>query len=224
MPGWFAGGCGRGLCEKEIMMTGFVGELFGFLRPALVALLLGLGFVLAPGAVVAADNGIFLGVAAGDVSSDYDWGLGPQAIGAAQEDRGFKLIGGVRPIDALAVEVDYVDFGATAVPIFVACPAVVGFPCPDRASIDTRALQVSVVGLLALPLLDVFGRVGVSRWESDRTVRFTSSRTEEGTDPTFGVGAQVRVGSFALRVEYERFERPSGSVDIASLGFTYTFL
>lgn len=180
--------------------------------------------LVCPSAAFAADNGIFLGAAVAEVSTDYDWRLGPQSIGAVSEDTGFKLIGGIRPFDAFAIEVDYMDFGTTSVPIFVACPALVGFPCPDRASIDTRALSVSALGMLALPLIDIYGRLGVARWESDREVLFTSSRSEEGTDPVIGVGAQIRVGSFALRLEYERFDRPRGSVDMTSLAFTYTFL
>jgi len=76
---------------------------------------------------------------------------------------------------------------------------------------------------VALPLVDLFARVGVSRWESELQV-LSSTQKEEGTDPTYGVGAQVRVGSFALRLEYERFDLEDDSVDLVSLGFTYTFL
>jgi hypothetical protein len=32
------------------------------------------------------------------------------------------------------------------------------------------------------------------------------------------------LGSFALRLEYERFDLDDDSVDLVSLGFTYTFL
>lgn len=170
----------------------------------------------------AADNGVYLGASAGDAATDYNWNLGQ--TDAVTEDSGFKLIGGVRPLDAMAVEFDYVDFGSASVPISVACPPVVGVSCPNSASIDTRALSVSIVGHIALPLLDLFGRVGVSRWESELELQLAPTQKTQGTDPTYGLGAQLRLGSFALRLEYERFERARDSVDLTTFGFTYTFL
>ena len=65
--------------------------------------------------------------------------------------------------------------------------------------------------------------VSVSRWESEASL-FGASQKETGTDPVYGAGAQVRVGSFALRLEYERFDFDDDSADLVSLGFTYTFL
>jgi hypothetical protein len=184
-------------------------------------------WALAPGAVSAADNGFYFGASVGDVRNDDDWldeSLDQYSRTMTGDDRGFKLIGGIRPLDAIAIELDYVDFGTRELAIGVVCPAVVGFPCPDRASLDMQAVSASVVGLWALPLVDLFGRVGVARWESESEVRFSPASEESDTDLVYGVGAQVRVGSFALRVEYERFDWPRGDRDFASLGFTYTFL
>jgi hypothetical protein len=78
------------------------------------------------------------------------------------------------------------------------------------------------VGLFTLPLVDLYGRVGVARWESERTI--FAPQKDEGTDPTYGAGVQLRIGSFAVRVEYERFEFGDDSADMRSVGFTYTFL
>lgn len=174
--------------------------------------------LLAPGAALAADNGIYLGLASSDVSSDYDVG-GLAVSGPVDDERGFKAIVGFRPLDSFAIEANYADFRDTTVPIGILCVAP---NCPTEASIDSRAVSVSAVGLLALPLVDLYGRVGVSRWESKQTV--FAVQESEGTDPTYGAGAQVRVGSFALRLEYERFEFDDDSADLVSVGFTYTFL
>ena len=84
------------------------------------------------------------------------------------------------------------------------------------------SLSVSAVGLFSLPLVDLYGRVGLARWEAER--RVLVAQKDEGTDPTYGAGVQVRLGSFALRVEYERFELGDDSADLRSIGFTYTFL
>jgi hypothetical protein len=177
-------------------------------------------FLFAPGgAALAADNGFYLGLASADVSSDYD--LGPAAVGDANDDRGFKGIVGFRPLDAFAIEANYVDFGDTTVPLAIAC---ITTPCPNQASIDSQAISVSAVGMLALPLVDLFARVGYAKWNSDLDVAALASQERDGSDPTYGAGAQVRIGSFALRLEYERFELDDNSADLVSIGFTYTFL
>lgn len=169
-----------------------------------------------PGIALAADNGFYLGGAASDVSSDYTV---PSASRGPDDDDGLKLIGGFRPLDAFAIEANYADFGTTRVPLGIVC---VTTPCPAETAIDAQALSVSAVGLFTLPLVDLYARVGVARWESERRIAF--SRDDEGTDPTYGAGVQLRFGSFALRVEYERFEFGDDSADMRSVGFTYTFL
>jgi hypothetical protein len=166
---------------------------------------------------LAADNGIYVGLASSDVSSDYD--VGAFSVGPVDDERGFKAIVGFRPLDSFAIEANYADLGATRVPLGLVC---VTTPCPAAASIDSQAVSVSAVGLFALPLVDLYARVGVSRWESEQ--RAFAPQEREGTDPTYGAGAQVRVGSFALRMEYERFDFDDDSADLVSIGFTYTFL
>jgi hypothetical protein len=181
------------------------------------SLLLWASLLVPGGGALAADNGFYLGLASSDISSDYE--LGPAAIGDADDDRGFKGIVGFRPLDAFAIEANYVDFGETSVPLGIAC---ITTPCPNEATIDSQAISVSAVGMFALPLVDRFARVGYARWESDLAPFATEERS--GSDPTYGAGAQVRLGSFALRLEYERFEFDDDSADLVSIGFTYTFL
>jgi hypothetical protein len=174
-------------------------------------------WLVMPGVALSADNGFYLGGSASDVSSDYS---APVSAGAAQDDDGFKLIGGIRPLDSFAIEANYVDLGTTRVPLpGLVCVTV---PCPTETSIDSQAVSVSAVGLVALPFVDLYARVGVARWETERQTLL--SQKDEGTDPTYGAGVQLRFGSFAVRVEYERFEFGDESADLRSVGFTYTFL
>ena len=173
--------------------------------------------LLAPGAALAADNGIYVGLASSDVSSDYDVD-GLASGGPVDDERGFKAMVGFRPLDSFAIEANYLDLGDTRVPLGLLCVAP---NCPADALIDSQAVSVSAVGLFTLPLVDLYGRVGVSRWESKQTL--FAVQKNEGTDPTFGAGAQVRVGSFALRLEYERFDFDDDSAELVSIGFTYTF-
>ena len=169
-----------------------------------------LAALAAPGAALAADNGFYVGLASSDVSSDY-----ALTASNADDDRGLKAIVGFRPLDSFAIEANYVDLGETTMPLFC-----VTTPCQE-ASVEAQSLSVSAVGLLALPLVDLYARVGYSKWEQDLSP-FAQKR--DGSDPTYGAGAQVRVGSFALRLEYERFDFDDDSADLVSLGFTYTFL
>jgi hypothetical protein len=188
------------------------------LRNRCLLLMLSLAACVAtPGVALAADNGFYLGGSASDVSSDY---AAPVGAGPARDDDGFKLIGGFRPLDKFALEANYVDLGTTRVPLNVVC---VTTPCPSETAIDAQALSVSAVGLFTLPLVDLYGRVGLARWESERRV-LSFTQEAEDTDPTYGAGVQVRFGSFALRVEYERFDLGDDSVDLRSVGFIYTFL
>jgi hypothetical protein len=176
---------------------------------------------LAPAVGWCADNGIYIGGSLASPSPNLDWSTdhGPE-----DEGEGLKAIVGARPLDWLAIEANYVDLGETAVPLFVACPAIAGFPCPDEETFDARAVSISVLGMLALPLVDLYARAGSARWETKRQVRFGPVQKRAGTDATYGLGLQARVGSFALRAEYERFDFDRDEADSLSVGFTYTFL
>ena len=176
------------------------------------------------GAAHAQDNGIYIGASAADVSTDFDLGAAAPAYDVDDETSGFKLIAGIRPLNPLAVEFNYVDLGEMDAILSRVCPPVVGGGCPGSATFDARALSVSAVAFYSLPLVDLFGRVGAARWESKREIPLLGSATERGTDLTYGAGVQVRFLSFAVRAEYERFELDRDSVDSVSIGFTYTFL
>jgi len=178
--------------------------------------------MLACGAAYAQDNGIYIGAAVSDVSSDFDLGVVAPAYRLDDEDNGFKLIGGIRPLDRLALEVNYVDLGEANAALAATCPVQAGGTCPVSAAFDARALSVSAVGFYTLPFVDLYGRAGVARWKSESNATFFGD-TERGTDLTYGVGAQLRFLSLALRLEYERFELDRDSIDSVSLGLTYTF-
>lgn len=177
---------------------------------------------LAPAAGWCADNGIYIGGSLASPSPNIDWSA---SHGPEDEGVGFKAIVGARPLDWLAIEANYVDLGETAVPLIAGvCSVFPGSPCPNEETFNARAVSLSVLGMRALPLVDLYARVGTARWETERQVRFGPLQERTGTDLTYGLGLQARVGSFALRAEYERFDFDRDEVDSLSLGFTYTFL
>lgn len=161
---------------------------------------------LAASPAIAADNGIYLGASIGasgveDDELDFD--------GHAT---GYKVIAGWRFLDWLAVEGNYVDFGSTD-------DTVLG----ERIEADADGLSLSALVFLPVGPVDVFGRVGAVDWSADVSSVDLGDFEDDGTDLTYGVGAQFRLGSLAFRAEYELFELGDSDVDMISVGVTWTF-
>lgn len=84
------------------------------------------------------------------------------------------------------------------------------------------------IGIALMPMLpasdqvDVFGKIGLFRWDSDlRTNAFgpTESFDDDGTDLLFGGGVRLRLGDrFSLRGEWEQFELDDEDVTLLSVG------
>ena len=76
------------------------------------------------------------------------------------------------------------------------------------------------MGFLPLGPVDLFARVGAIDWNADIDAPNLDVRaSDDGTDLTYGVGAQFRVWSLSLRAEYERFDiSDADTVDMISLG------
>lgn len=172
------------------------------------ALLAGL---LPAGAARAADNGFYLGAGLtqtriDDVVPSIDF----------KDDSSYKLIAGFRPLDAFAVEVNYLDLGRDS--------DTLG---PVSVRSDGKAYAAYAVGLLPLPFVDLYAKAGVARWETDvrATGLGTASRDDSGTEFAWGAGVQARLGSLAARLEYERFDvAGTDGAKLLSLGLTWTFL
>jgi len=175
-------------------------------------LLLAALFLLAAPAT-AADNGIYLGAGVGlsnvtiddaDSLPDFD-----------EDDTGFKIIAGIRPLDWLGAELNYIDFGTPA-----------GNADGSRVETEATALAAFAVAFLELPLVDLFGKLGVVRWDARASAPdFGLAADDSGTDLAWGLGVQARLLSLGLRLEYERFEVSSfDETSFLSLSVTYTFL
>ena len=165
----------------------------------------------------AADNGVYLGAA---ISADATLAGGQFQTDLDIKNRPYKLIIGIRPIDHFGVELNYLDFGTAKNAIVL----------PDVGiSAKAKFYDAFAVGYLPLPLVDLYAKAGLVRWDTDvqlTTIAGPQPRVSDaGTDFAYGAGAQVRFGSLAARLEYERFEVSSaGHADILSLGLTWTFL
>jgi len=159
----------------------------------------------------AADNGIYLGASVGQSGVHFD----EQGLKYDADATAFKVIGGWRILNWLAVEGNYVDLGT-------------GNDKIEGAKFETNVdgLSLSALGLWAIGPVDLYARVGAINWNADvKSSALDIKASDDGTDLTYGVGVQFRVWSLSLRAEYERFDISDiDTVDLASLGVTWTFL
>lgn len=168
---------------------------------------------LIAGPALAADNGFYLGAGIGQANVRISTGAG--LPGFDENDTGYKLIAGFRPLDWLGAEVNYVDLGTPSGNI-------------AGTRIKTDASGVSGFGLvfLEMPLVDLYGKLGVVRWDASAAAPGLGlSGGDSGTDFAWGAGVQVRLLSLGVRLEYERFEISDlDETSFLSLSVTYTFL
>jgi hypothetical protein len=159
----------------------------------------------------AADNGIYLGGSIGQSGVHAD----VEAANYDADATAYKLIAGWRILDWLAVEGDYIDFGSGSDKFG-----------GEKVQTDINGVTLSAIGFLPLGPVDVFARVGAVNYNADLKVPASDLKaSDNGTDFTYGIGAQFRIWSLSFRAEYERFEVSDiDTVDLATLGVTWTFL
>ncbi len=171
-------------------------------------------------AAEAGDNGIYLGgaLSRSSIETDADF----FGFDFEDDDTAYKLIAGVRPFDALAFEVNYVDFGS----IGFDDTAADGF----RGEFETRALDAFALAFVGGPLLEAYGKLGLIYWDADAALQgglagIDLRDSDSGLDLAWGAGAQAYFSSLAVRLEYENFSiSEADKVELWSLGVTWTFL
>ena len=159
----------------------------------------------------------------------------------------FKGMAGVRLLSFLGAEVAYMDFGT------VTGPGAGPFTGPQYDTLVTSE-QASQKGeaafavlYLPVPIIDVYVKAGISRITTDfRSTYeeynpgagtcpighpdcsvigvFTASRDSTDTSFTYGAGVQWKLGNWAVRGEYERFDAAGANPTFLSLGMTYWIL
>jgi hypothetical protein len=145
----------------------------------------------------------------------------------------WKVVAGLRPISQLGVELEYIDFGNPSAGL-----SNTGLGGLSKA--DQKVVTVFGLGYLPLPVpfLDVYGKLGIARLQTATTevsptpscpAGFTSCNpttfniADSSTNFAYGAGIQGKIGSLAIRAEYERINASGGDPDIFSLGVTWTF-
>lgn len=195
--------------------------------------------VFLSGPATAADPlGCYLGGALGQGHAGADIGGfpgrgGPAAVvsdGFRASHFAFKVIAGLRPTSWLSAELSYMDFGDPRGSLF-------GYPA--RASMK----GASAFGILYLPVrvIEVYAKAGIARIRSNVTgsynpcplclcipevpcgaLPFQVNRTN--TSFAAGAGARFKLGAWAVRGEYERFNAAGEHPYLLTLGLTWSLL
>lgn len=198
-------------------------------------ILYALAFLALPGGKAAAADspGLYVGAAIGQshvnttasVEEPLDIFPGPQTEEVDANHAAFQVMLGARPISWVGAELDYIDFGKASggTPLYGS---------PTDASLKGEA----AFGVLYLPLrvVDLYLKAGVARLRSTVngsacgpcecavcTFAYRQSRTNTGG--AAGAGIQYRIGRWALRAEYERFNAAGGNPSLLSAGVSWTF-
>lgn len=148
-----------------------------------------------------------------------------------QYDAGWKVFAGYRFLEYFAVEGGYYKLGEISARI------------SNQLTSDTLSGKIrndlsgyAICGLAHLPLgpVSIFGKLGVLRWDMDKTITADidavllgrqheiSSTSSSGTDIFFGAGIETAFAPHAgLRLEWERLKTDKTDTDFFSLSLVF---
>jgi len=183
--------------------------------------LAGLIAALAPIVAAQAENEIsgYVGGAIGRSQLDVD------SQDSSAHGTGWKAVVGVRALDFLGAEAEYVDLGHAR-------------HATQYGQLNSRASGPAVFGVAYLPIpipfVDVFGKAGLANVQQKASLQGSGgsacvpgvgcdgfNRTE--SEFAWGGGVQVKVASLAVRAEFEQYRASGGSVNLGSVGVFWTF-
>jgi opacity protein-like surface antigen len=184
--------------------------------------------------------GLYLGASFGQahVRTQQDEII-PQAGGTLDMTHSaFKGMLGIRVLSYLGAEVAYMDFGKVS-GMGGQQPALPGSITAEQVSQKGEAAFALLY--LPVPVIDVYVKAGLSRITTDSSATFTpqpgvgactiddpncgapSHVSHDFTDTSFayGAGLQWKLGDWAVRGEYERFDAAGANPSLLSIGMTY---
>jgi outer membrane protein with beta-barrel domain len=184
---------------------------------------------------VLADNplGVYIGAGAGVSNignNNYPYNYGYN--GNFGNNLVWKVMAGIRPISIVGAELEYIDFGSNN-----GHDGYYGNYYFYGPNSHPKATVAYGVGYLPLPFLDVYGKLGVARLQTDitsfsfppgyqncSTCAPIPNRIDQSDNKfAYGVGVQTHFQDFAFRAEYEGINSQYGNPAAFTVGFTWTF-
>jgi opacity protein-like surface antigen len=194
-------------------------------------------FIIAIPSAARADNplGLYVGAGVGQSHVRNDLNSFANVSGFVENHTGWKALIGVRPISFLGAELEYADFGHPG--LAGAQTVVPGIIYNEDVSQKAASAFGLVYWPLPVPILDLYGKAGVSRLQTVVNAAVTCvapaatcvpnpmTYRQDSTASRFayGAGAQAKFLNLAVRAEYERISAPGGSPDLYSLIATWSF-
>lgn len=216
------------------------------LRSALAPAALVLGSLTAVTAAQAGPLDLYLGAAFGQghIRAQLNGLSGPAgpvgSLGGFDSTKSaYQAMLGIRLLSFLGAEVDYIDLRQQSV-------RGPGLPVPGEPGVNVLAEQVSQKGeaafgmlYLPVPVIDVYLKAGVSRMTTDMNATTNAagvgtcqigdpncslsylSRSSSDVGFAYGAGVQWKLGQWAVRGEYERFDAAGANPSLLSVGMTF---
>ncbi|MHB8816063.1 MAG: outer membrane beta-barrel protein [Steroidobacteraceae bacterium] len=220
----------------------------GFVRTAVAFAALILGTLGATTPAAQADDllGLYVGAAYGQAHIRAQLNglglLGPLG-GFDSTHTAYQAMVGIRALSFLGAEVTYMDLGQGS----IRGPGVAVPGGPGGLGSVVSGEQVSQKGeaafamlYLPVPIIDVYVKAGLSRITTDMSATYVNggvvpicpndqpncnilSAGRNTTDVNFayGAGVQWKLGQWAVRGEYERFDAAGANPSLLSIGMTY---
>lgn len=189
------------------------------------------------GAAHAETHGWYGRLAAGRSTMDIE-GSDIDALAAAEgltttssvddSDTAWKLFGGYRLTTNLGLEAGYAGYGTISTRSTVTAPAAGSFDI----DLDVTAWNIDAVGIVPIGGgFELFGKLGVSMWETDASVSgvaagtaFSGTAGDDGNDVHFGLGASYRLTeAIGIRAEWERIDNDDQDLDAWTFGAQFNF-
>ncbi|MEQ9562658.1 MAG: outer membrane beta-barrel protein [Woeseiaceae bacterium] len=165
-----------------------------------------------------ADSGPYIGGSVGSVTIQAeipDENLG-EVFEFDENDFAWKAFGGYNfdlAVVDLAIEGGYVDLGSPS-----------GDFIGSSVALDVTGWDVfGLVGVNLGPV-GLFAKAGMITWDAEATIDSIGAAGDDGTDPAYGVGVRVKLGTLEIRGEYEYFDIDSvDDVYMLSAGLVFNF-
>ncbi len=158
-----------------------------------------------------AEEGAYAGVAIGAATISEDRFL------IDDGSRAFKLVGGYRFGEHLALQAEFVNFD-DAVEVF-------DYNTPSqRAVADGRGFGAAVVGRVPFGRFSMTGKAGLLSWATESGFDGGPAENADGIDLSFGVGLRLALNdSVDLTADYEFYELGGTDVGVGLVGFSIRF-